>query len=97
MTTVSEEMVERAHKALMSELFLICQPDRGDVFSFMDDHPEVLRAALSAEGELRDALKKIAELHEVKYGSEDYGWEPVYSQKDMFEIAQAALAGRTAG
>lgn len=45
---VSDDMVERAHKALMSELSLICQPDRGDVFGFMDDHPEVLRAALSA-------------------------------------------------
>ena len=37
-----------AHKALMSELFLACQPDHGDVFGFMDDHPEVLSAAIRA-------------------------------------------------
>ena len=44
----TDEQIERAHKALMSELFLYCQPDRGDVFAFMDDHPELLRAALAA-------------------------------------------------
>ena len=46
--TISEAEVERAHKAVMSELFLKCQPDLGDVFDFMDDHPEIIRAALIA-------------------------------------------------
>jgi hypothetical protein len=45
---VTDEMVDRAHKAQMSELFLRCQPDRGDVFSFMDDRKDVMRAALTA-------------------------------------------------
>lgn len=45
---VTEEMVERGHRAQMSELFLRCQPDRGDVFGFMDDRKDVMRIALVA-------------------------------------------------
>lgn len=45
---VTDAMVEAAHTQMMSELFLVCQPDRGDVFSFMDDRKDVLRAALEA-------------------------------------------------
>lgn len=47
-TMLPAGVVEAAHKALMSELFLVCQPNHGDVFSFMDDHPEVLGPALKA-------------------------------------------------
>ena len=46
--TVTDEMVQTAHDVLMAELFLVCQPDRGDVFSFMDDRKELLRAVLMA-------------------------------------------------
>jgi hypothetical protein len=100
---VSEEMVERAHKALMSELFLICQPDRGDVFSFMDDHPEVLRAALStlapsaaasdldeAHEQIRDLTKVITELGGIVYAP----GEPLTTWKARAEKAEAALAAR---
>jgi hypothetical protein len=45
---LTEEQIKDAHKALMAELFLICQPGNGEVFSFMDDHPEALRPALAA-------------------------------------------------
>lgn len=45
---VTEEMVTAAHNKMMSELFLLCQPNRGDVFSFMDDRRDVVRAVLSA-------------------------------------------------
>lgn len=45
---VSEETVEAAHKAQMSELFLRCQPDKGGVFAFMDDRKDVMRIALTA-------------------------------------------------
>jgi hypothetical protein len=45
---VTDEMVGAAHKALMSQLFVLCQPKWGDVFAFMDDHPELLRIALEA-------------------------------------------------
>jgi hypothetical protein len=62
-----------------------------------DEVLELVPRLSQPQGELREALEKIAELQEVKYGSEDYGWEPLYSQKAMLKIAQAALAGRTAG
>lgn len=45
-TVITEAMVERAHERMMSELFLLCQPNRGDVFSFMDDRKDVMRGAL---------------------------------------------------
>lgn len=45
---VTDEMVEDAHKAQMSELFLRCQPDNGDVFGFMDDRKDVMRIAIEA-------------------------------------------------
>jgi len=45
---VTDAMVTAAHNKMMSELFLHCQPNRGDVFSFMDDRKDVVRAALSA-------------------------------------------------
>jgi hypothetical protein len=35
-------------KALMSELFLLCQPGRGDVFSFIDDHASEIAKAIVA-------------------------------------------------
>ena len=46
----TDEQVEKAHKTLMSELFMLCQPNLGDVFSFMDDQKEAVRAALTAAG-----------------------------------------------
>lgn len=48
---VTDDMVEAGHTAMMSELFLVCQPDRGDVFSFMDDRPELIQIALTAAQE----------------------------------------------
>lgn len=44
----TDAMVRAAHKALMSELFGACQPNRGDVFGFMDDRPELLRPVIRA-------------------------------------------------
>jgi hypothetical protein len=48
---VTEAMVKAGHAAMMSELFLVCQPDRGDVFSFMDDRPEIIQIAITAAQE----------------------------------------------
>jgi len=53
-TEPTDEMVRAAHKALMSELFGACQPDRGDVFGFMDDRPELMRAVLRAALAVRE-------------------------------------------
>lgn len=47
MTDIPADVLEAAHKALMSELFFLCQPNRGDVFSWMDDHPEALKPAIA--------------------------------------------------
>ena len=45
----TEEMVAPAKAAIMSYLFGACQPDRGDVFSWVDDHvDEIAKAALTA-------------------------------------------------
>ena len=45
---VTNDMVDRAHKTMMSELFVLCQPDNGWVFGFLDDDKEFLRSALVA-------------------------------------------------
>lgn len=34
MTDIPADVLEAAHKALMSDLFFLCQPNRGDVFSW---------------------------------------------------------------
>lgn len=53
MTNVTADVLHDAHKNLMSALFFACQPNRGDVFGFMDDRPEllvpVLEVAIIAE------------------------------------------------
>jgi hypothetical protein len=50
----SDAVVEAMHKAMMSRLFCICQPDRGEVFSFMDDQKALVAEMASA------ALAQIA-------------------------------------
>lgn len=48
---VDDAMVERAHRAQMRELSHLCQPNHGNVFAFMDDRKDVMRAALQAAKE----------------------------------------------
>lgn len=43
------DVVEAAAKAIMSYLFEACQPNRGDIFSWCDDHStEIAQAAIAA-------------------------------------------------
>jgi hypothetical protein len=54
------DLVEKAQAAVMSEVFLLSQPDRGDVFSWLDDHSEVVaRAAIKAVAEWLDEQHQI--------------------------------------
>jgi len=48
MSEVTDEMVSTAHAHLMSLLFTACQPNRGDVFSFMDDQREMMTSVITA-------------------------------------------------
>lgn len=49
MTYPSDEQIEVVRKALVSHVFELAQPNRGDVFSWFDDHAEELaRAALAS-------------------------------------------------
>jgi len=42
-------LIEKAQAAMLSEVFALTQPDRGDVFSWLDDHSEaVARAVVTA-------------------------------------------------
>jgi hypothetical protein len=56
--------------AIMSELFMRCQPNRGDVFSWMDDHmPEISGAAAHAAF---DAIKAAGYVKVVKREREPF-------------------------
>lgn len=40
--------LESARRAMMSELLVVCQPDNGSVFAFIDDHQEIADAIITA-------------------------------------------------
>jgi hypothetical protein len=52
------DLIEAMHKAVMAEVFFIAQPDRGDVFSWLDDRPELMAAALAALRETHHLVPK---------------------------------------
>lgn len=41
-----DALAEAIHREIMAELFALCQPDKGDIFGFMDDHFDVIQTAL---------------------------------------------------
>ena len=52
--------IEAMHKAVMAYVFFRAQPDRGDVFSWLDDHPELMAVAYAA---LRETLVPVGWVH----------------------------------
>lgn len=42
----TDALAKAVHREMMAELFMACQPDKGDIFAFMDDRIDVVRASL---------------------------------------------------
>lgn len=96
MTDIPADVLEAAHKALMSELFFLCQPNRGDVFSWMDDHPEALKPAI-ARAILADRAAQAERIRELEAAARDVVWFDWSDNDDdavaAIERLRAALGG----
>lgn len=81
---INSHAAAEAHKALMSELFLICQPKFGEVFGFMDDHPEVIhtivRAYLAATPTEWQDIESAPTLDRVFVA----GWQPRHGNTEGY-------------
>jgi hypothetical protein len=67
-----DEIVEAIQQRIMSELFGLCQPGRGDVFSFIDDHRNFLSAA-ALDAMLEAVVRlEVGEVSDVVSGPKSY-------------------------